>query len=145
MTKIPGIGKIPVRSVLENTPKRNIKIGESGLPLEMPLDTFQKEKQLINKLEPSTPYNNALNSIQNKLLSLKKQFGIKILLAGFPWIPRLWKLRNKNMENEKIRFSDLTDEQLYLELNNRLKELEAEEYDFPNSSVEMVEEILQTA
>lgn len=72
MTKIPGIGKIPVRSVLENTPKRNIKIGENGLPLEMPLDTFQKEKQLINKLEPSTPYNNALNSIQNKLLSLKK-------------------------------------------------------------------------
>lgn len=49
------------------------------------------------------------------------------------------------MENEKIRFSDLTDEQLYLELNNRLKELEAEEYDFPHLSVEMVEEILQTA
>lgn len=53
--------------------------------------------------------------------------------------------RNKNMENEKVRFADISNKQLYIELNKRLKELEAEEYDFPETSVEMVEEISYTA
>lgn len=49
------------------------------------------------------------------------------------------------MENEKVRFADISNKQLYIELNKRLKELEAEEYDFPETSVEMVEEISYTA
>lgn len=73
MTKIPAIGKsLSVSGVIKKTPKHTIKLGGSGLPLEEPLDTFQKEQQLINMLDPSTPFNNALNSIENKLLSFKK-------------------------------------------------------------------------
>lgn len=49
------------------------------------------------------------------------------------------------MENEKRRFSDLSDDEIYIELNKRLKELEAEDYDFPNSSVDLIEQVMQTA
>ncbi|MBO8430017.1 hypothetical protein IAC76_01385 [Spirochaetes bacterium] len=49
------------------------------------------------------------------------------------------------MENEKRRFSDLSDDEIYIELNKRLKELEAEDYDFPDSSVDLIEQVMQTA
>ena len=49
------------------------------------------------------------------------------------------------MENEKRRFSDLSDDEIYIELNKRLKELEAEDDDFPDSSVDLIEQVMQTA
>ena len=49
------------------------------------------------------------------------------------------------MENEKRRFSDLSDDEIYIELNKRLKELEAEDYDFPDSSVDLIEQVMLTA
>lgn len=74
MAKIPGISNIiPVRGVVMNAPKtEKIKIGKSGLPVEMPLDTFHKEQEVINLLNPATPYENALREIQNKLAQFEK-------------------------------------------------------------------------
>lgn len=73
MTKIPGIKPaIRVSSVVNTAPKtQQLKIGNSGLPYEMPLDSFHKEQDLINKLDPSTPFENARRAIQNSLESFK--------------------------------------------------------------------------
>lgn len=51
--KVLGIGKMVSNSgVAKNTPKTAVKIGKSGLPLEEPLDVFEKEKQYIYMLSP---------------------------------------------------------------------------------------------
>lgn len=73
MTKIPKIGNpLLVKKTVQNVAQKEAKIGGSGLPIEMPLDTFHKEQEALNKLDPSTPFDNALRKIQNELLSYKK-------------------------------------------------------------------------
>lgn len=72
MVKIPEIKGGSIHAAVNNIRKPEMKIGKSGLPLELPVDTFQKEQQIINKLNPATAYDNALRKIQNSLLSMKK-------------------------------------------------------------------------
>ena len=73
MVKFPKINNhLPVNNSARNLTKKEIKIGSSGLPIEMPLDTFHKEQEALNKLDPSTPFENAMRKIQNELLSYKK-------------------------------------------------------------------------
>ena len=68
--KVQGIGKVIGNSGVKFTPKNKIKIGKSGLPLEEPLDTFEKEKQYIDMLSPDYSFEQSLRTIQNKLNSL---------------------------------------------------------------------------
>lgn len=65
MVKIaPIIRRSAVNTRVDKIQK--IKISEnSGLPYEMPLDSFQKESELINMLHPATPMYNAEKQIEN--------------------------------------------------------------------------------
>lgn len=64
MVKItPIVSRLTVKPLAEK-----IKISaKSGLPYEMPLDSFQKEAELINILHPATPMYNAEKQIENSL------------------------------------------------------------------------------
>lgn len=64
MPRINAIGSRPaVRNAIREMQKRT----SSGLPKEMPLDDFRRETEIINKLDPATPYQNALNDIENQI------------------------------------------------------------------------------
>lgn len=49
------------------------------------------------------------------------------------------------MEKENMQQSYISDEELHFELNKKLKELEIDTYDFPRTTVEMLEQVLQIA
>lgn len=72
--KVIGIGKIVSSSgVAKNTPKTAVKIGKSGLPLEEPLDVFEKEKQYIYMLSPEYSLERSMRELQVKIDNLSKK------------------------------------------------------------------------
>lgn len=72
--KVIGIGKIVSSSgVAKNTPKTAVKIGKSGLPLEEPLDVFEKEKQYIYMLSPEYSFERSMRELQVKMDNFSKK------------------------------------------------------------------------
>ena len=73
MIKIIGNGKSLLAAGAQALQKQEkVRIGKSGLPLEMPLDTFEKELDIINKLDPAAPFERSVYEIQNKLNYMQK-------------------------------------------------------------------------
>lgn len=70
MSKIPAIGSQPaVSKVVRKIASVN---QPSGLPKELPLDNYQHEAEIINKLHPATEFYNAKQQIQNAINGFKK-------------------------------------------------------------------------
>lgn len=69
MPKIPAIGS---QSAVKKVVPKIASASKSGLPKELPLDTYQHEAEIINKLHPATQFYNAEKQIQNAINGFKK-------------------------------------------------------------------------